>query len=171
MCWVAGKYAQTIYRIFSHIPVVCSLFKYLPRDLQRMSFLICMFTLSLKRYSEVVSCALLTRSLIFISSCFCFKWNLIWSRIVGCCQLQCLVFRTRFQSYRNKLGRYRGALSSVILTWVDCAMYLLVDVICISGTQTLIHKEVVGVESKGFWRWCITHRITGFVDCVPRSEF
>jgi hypothetical protein len=26
-------------------------------------------------------------------------------------------------------------------------------------------------ESKGFWRWCITHRITEFLDFVHRPEF
>jgi hypothetical protein len=27
------------------------------------------------------------------------------------------------------------------------------------------------IESKGFWRWCITLRIIGYVDFARRSEF
>jgi hypothetical protein len=27
------------------------------------------------------------------------------------------------------------------------------------------------VDSNGFWRWCITRRINGFVDFVHRPEF
>jgi hypothetical protein len=37
-------------------------------------------------------------------------------------------------------------------------------------TKSDIEMKNVHVDSKGFWRWCITFRITGFVDSVHRLE-
>jgi hypothetical protein len=37
-------------------------------------------------------------------------------------------------------------------------------------TEENIETEVI-VDSKGFWRWCITLGITGFLDFVHRPVF
>jgi hypothetical protein len=43
-----------------------------------------------------------------------------------------------------------------------------------TGTPEILAGNIIiliTLESKGFWRWCITLRITGFMDYVHRPEF
>jgi hypothetical protein len=38
-------------------------------------------------------------------------------------------------------------------------------------SRTIWRVLIINYEYKRFWRWCITHRITGFPDFVLRPEF
>jgi hypothetical protein len=69
----------------------------------------------------------------------------------------------------NIISSPRRVSQTSLSTWFS---NLRVDyTLCGSRNKALTSNDFFQVDSKGFWRWCITLRITGFWDFVYRPVF